>query len=76
MTALLVLTLTATQLCYNADADTHAIKIERFISEPAVLLSAREKREDMCIDINELHTEEVKKLVAADGKTFSLEKNK
>ncbi|KPH65477.1 hypothetical protein AMS58_05735 [Pseudoalteromonas porphyrae] len=76
MTSLLVLTLTATQLCYNADADTHAIKIERFISEPAALLSARKKREDMCIDINELHIDEVKKLVAADGKTFSLEKNK
>ena len=76
MAPLLVLTLTATQLCYNADADTHAIKIEQFISEPAVLVSARKKREDICIDINELHIEEVKKLVAADGKTFSLEKNK
>lgn len=76
MTSLLVLTVAASQLCYNANADTHAIKIERFISEPAALMSARKKHEDICIDITELHFEEVKKLVAADGKTFSLEKRK
>lgn len=77
MTTIYALALITTQLCYDASADTHAIKFEEFFEGATELQVARQEEKDLCIDLKSHQLVSAKRLLATDERVFSIvESNK